>query len=541
MTKIVLFKNLVRMRKQFSKKSLLLIAAVLLITGSISAREYDITDYGAEKGRNSTSAIQKAVDECFAAGGGRVVIPAGTFITGPVILKSNVNVFLESGAVLKGSENIEDYRSGNTRRGIFFCEDACNISITGDGTIDASGSHFYDFTKNHGSPDFDRSLTRQKDDYMKDGTFFSDGPVKRLAMPGMTIVFFHCTGITLSGITVKDTPIWAIRFGYCEDVLVTGITIRNNILIPNSDGIHCTASRNIRISDCDIVAGDDAIIMTGFDKNENIPPYSMEEQEKKTYGNKSIYAENMSVTNCQLRSSSAGIRIGYGQHPIRHCIFSNITIYESNRGIGIFAHDTTDIEDLIFDNIIIETRLYNGHWWGHGEPIHLSCASRFPEHNAGQIKNVIFSNIIATGGQGIIVYGQKESRIENLTFNNIRLFIKNGRETLSYGGNFDLRPAAGKNLQIFEHAIPGIYAQYINNLSVNGFNLSWDQDLPDYYTNAIEADNFINLRIDNFQGSASSNSKEKAVIKLSNGEKFFILNSIIKENDASISRKNVKN
>lgn len=541
MTKIVLFKNLVRMRKQFSKKSLLLIAAVLLITGSISAREYDITDYGAEKGRNSTSAIQKAVDECFAAGGGRVVIPAGTFITGPVILKSNVNVFLESGAVLKGSENIEDYRSGNTRRGIFFCEDACNISITGDGTIDASGSHFYDFTKNHGSPDFDRSLTRQKDDYMKDGTFFSDGPVKRLAMPGMTIVFFHCTGITLSGITVKDTPIWAIRFGYCEDVLVTGITIRNNILIPNSDGIHCTASRNIRISDCDIVAGDDAIIMTGFDKNENTPPYSMEEQEKKTYGNKSIYAENMSVTNCQLRSSSAGIRIGYGQHPIRHCIFSNITIYESNRGIGIFAHDTTDIEDLIFDNIIIETRLYNGHWWGHGEPIHLSCASRFPEHNAGQIKNVIFSNIIATGGQGIIVYGQKESRIENLTFNNIRLFIKNGRETLSYGGNFDLRPAAGKNLQIFEHAIPGIYAQYINNLSVNGFNLSWDQDLPDYYTNAIEADNFINLRIDNFQGSASSNSKDKAVIKLSNGEKFFILNSIIKENDASISRKNVKN
>ncbi len=529
------------MRQRYLNKSLLLITAVLLITGNVSAREYNITDYGAEKGKNSTSAIQKAVDECFAAGGGRVIIPAGTFITGPVILNSNVNVFLESGAVLKGSENIEDYRSGNTVRGIFFCEDACNISITGDGTIDASGSHFYDFTKNHGFPDFNRSVTRQKDDYMKDGTFFSDGPVKRLAMPGMTIVFFHCTGITLSGITVKNTPVWAIRFGYCEDVLVTGITIRNNILIPNSDGIHCTASRNIRISDCDIVAGDDAIIMTGFDKNENTPPYSMEEQQKKTYGNKSIYAENMSVTNCQLRSSSAGIRIGYGQHPIRHCIFSNITIYESNRGIGIFAHDTTDIEDLIFDNIIIETRLYNGHWWGHGEPIHLSCASRFPEHSAGQIRNVIFSNIIATGGQGIIIYGQKDSRIENLTFNNIRLFIKNGRETLSYGGNFDLRPAAEKGLQIFEHAIPGIYAQYINNLSVNGFDLSWDQHLPDYYTHAIEADNFINLRIDNFQGSASSNSKDKTVIKLSNGEKFFILNSIIKENAASISRQNVKN
>ena len=72
------------------------------MTGIISAREYNITDYGAEKGKNSTAAIQKAVDECFTAGGGRVIIPAGTFITGPVILKSNVNVFLESGAVLKG-------------------------------------------------------------------------------------------------------------------------------------------------------------------------------------------------------------------------------------------------------------------------------------------------------------------------------------------------------------------------------------------------------------------------------------------------------
>jgi len=542
MTKIIfIFYNLARMRQQYLKKSLLTITAVLLMTGIISAREYNITDYGAETGRNSTAAIQKSVDECFAAGGGRVIIPAGTFITGPVILKSNVNVFLESGAVLKGSENIEDYRSGNTRRGIFFCEDACNISITGDGTIDASGSHFYDFTKNHGSPDFDRSLTRQKDDYMKDGTFFSDGPVKRLAMPGMTIVFFHCTGITLSGITVKDTPIWAIRFGYCEDVLVTGITIRNNILIPNSDGIHCTASRNIRISDCDIVAGDDAIIMTGFDKNENTPPYSMEEQEKKTYGNKSIYAENMSVTNCQLRSSSAGIRIGYGQHPIRHCIFSNLTIYESNRGIGIFAHDTTDIEDLIFDNIIIETRLYNGHWWGHGEPIHLSCASRFPEHNAGQIKNVIFSNIIATGGQGIIVYGQKDSRIENLTFNNIRLFIKNGCETLSYGGNFDLRPAAEKGLQIFEHDMPGIYGQYVNNLSINGFDLAWDPALPEFFTNAVEIMNFNDVIINNMNGGYAPHSKDKTDIKLAEGSGFRIMNSISNDREPLISRKNVTN
>ena len=525
--------------KMMIRKLVLSAVLLILVTKSYS-KDYLITDFGAETGKLCTKSIQKAVDECFAAGGGRVVIPPGTFITGPVILKSNVNVFLESGAVLKGSENIEDYRTGETRRGMFFCEDACNISISGDGTIDASGSSFYDFSQNHGSPDFDRSLTRQKENYMKDGTFFTDGPVKRISMPGMTIVFFHCTNVTLSGITVKDTPIWAIRFGYCEDVLIEGITIRNNILIPNSDGIHCTASRNIRISDCDIVAGDDAIIMTGFDKNEDVPWYSMKEQAEKTYGNKSIYAENMNVTNCQLRSSSAGIRIGYGQHPIRRCIFSNITIYDSNRGIGIFAHDTTDIEDLIFDNIIIDTRLYNGHWWGHGEPIHLSCVSRFPKHEAGQIKNVKFSNITATGEQGIIVFGREKSRIQNISFSNVSLIIRKGKETLSYGGNFDLRPAAERPMQIFEHDIPGIFAQYVSNFSVNGFNLTWDPALPEFFTNAIEVNEFENLRIDSFQGEASFNSKDKAAIKLTNGNGTTINNSNYYGKETLVTKKNVR-
>ncbi|HUX97013.1 MAG TPA: glycosyl hydrolase family 28 protein [Bacteroidales bacterium] len=519
-----------------------LILPLIILLHSVTAfpKDYIITDFGAHPGKLSTTAIQKAVDECFSAGGGRVVIPPGIFITGPVILKSNICIYLESGAILKGSENIDDYRINNTRRGIFFCEDACNVSITGQGTIDASGSHFYDFSQNHGSPDFERSLTRQKENYMKDGTFFTDGPVRRISMPGMTIVFFHCTKVTLSGITVKDTPIWAIRFGYCEDVLVEGITIRNNILIPNSDGIHCTASRNIRISDCDIVAGDDAIIMTGFDKNENIPAYSMAEQAEKTYGNKSVYAENMNVTNCQLRSSSAGIRIGYGQHPIRRCSFSNITIYDSNRGIGIFAHDTTDIEDLIFNNIIIETRLYNGHWWGHGEPIHLSCVSRFPGHDAGQIRNVIFSNIIATGEQGILVFGRKESRIENISFNNVNLLIRKGRETLSYGGNFDLRPAAERPMQIFEHDIPGIYAQYVTNLSINGFELEWDPLLPDFFSNAIEVTEFKDLRIDRFHGEAAFNSGDKAAIKLSEGTDFIITNSKTNGKEPAIIMKNIK-
>jgi len=521
-------------------KILFLSAALILMSMQSYSKEYLITDYGAVNGKLSTQAIQKSVDECYSAGGGTVIVPPGIFIIGSIILKSNVNIYLEPGSVLKGSDDLQDYMANNERHGIFYAGDACNISITGSGTIDANGSHFYDLTKNHVYDEFDRSVIRQKENYMPQGTFFTDGPVKRISMPGMTIVFFNCTRVSLTGITIKDTPIWATRFGYCEDVLIQGITILNNVLVPNSDGIHCTASRNIRISDCNIVAGDDAIVMTGFDKNEERPGYSMDEQEKHTYGNKSVYAENMSVTNCQLKSSSAGIRIGYGQHPIRRCVFSNITIYDSHRGIGIFAHDSADIEDLIFSNIIIETRLFNGQWWGHGEPIHLSCISRFTGHQAGQIKNVTFNNINATGEQGILIYGLKESRIENIGFNNVRLYMRNGKETMEYGGNIDLRPATPKSMQIFKHDIPGIYAQFVNNLSISGFEVSWDTQLPDFFTNGIEVNEFENLKIDRFHGEASPNSNDKAAINLRNGKGVQITNSALKGMEPQITKINVK-
>jgi parallel beta-helix repeat protein len=332
----------------------------------------------------------------------------------------------------------------------------------------------------------------------------------------MTIVFFHCTKVSLSGITIKDTPSWATRFGYCDDVRIEGITIQNNILIPNSDGIHLTTSRNIRISDCNIVAGDDAIVMTGFPKDEETPGFTSAEQDNHTYGNKTIYAENLTVTNCILKSSSSGIRIGYGQHPIRRCVFSNIIIQDSHRGIGIFAHDASNIEDLIFTDIIIETKLLNGQWWGHGEPVHLSCISRFPGHVAGQIKNVQFNNINATAEQGILLYGLEDSPMENISFNNFRLLLRKGKETITYGGNFDLRPATPKSMQIFEHDIPGIYAQYISNLEIRNFSLSWNSDLPAFFTHGIQCFQVKDLMVEGFSGGANPNSPGAMKIKLEN-------------------------
>jgi hypothetical protein len=193
-------------------------------------------------------------------------------------------------------------------------------------------------------------------------------------------------------------------------------------------------------------------------------------------------------------------------------------IHDSHRGIGIFAHDASNIEDLIFTDIIIETRLLNGQWWGHGEPIHLSSISRFEGHPAGQIKNVQFNNINAIGEQGILVFGQKESPMENIQFNNVQLRMRKGKETMGYGGNIDLRPATPKAMQIFEHDIPGIYAQHVNNLAIRDFNLSWNNDLPNFFTHGIECKDVTDLLITDFVGTGNPNAPGSEKIKLVNSD-----------------------
>lgn len=492
--------------------SLCLLTILIVLSSKTQANIYNILDYGAKTNEYSTPAIQKAIDDCNLKGGGTVIVPAGVFITGTIVLKSYVHLQLESGAVLQGSINLEDYIETFRKHGIIFCEDATDVSITGFGTIEARGIEFYDTTQNHVYDEFDKNITRQGQNYMPEGTYFTDGPWKRKPKPGMTITFYHCTNLKLHDFVVKDTPSWAFRLAYCENVDINGLTILNNLMIPNSDGIHCTVSRNVRIANCNIWAGDDAIIVTGFPIDEETPGFNSDEQQRHQYGNKSHFAENYTVSNCHLQSRSAGIRVGYGQHPIRRCIFSNIQIYGSNRGIGIFAHDESDIEDLIFSNIIIESKLHNGQWWGNGEPIHISSVSRFEGLKSGKVKNVRFNNIIATGEQGIIFYGLPGSQLENISINHLSIRIVNGLETLTYGGNFDLRPAADIKKQLFKHDIPAIYAQYVSGLSVKDFTLSWEPGLPEYFTHGIECLHVTSLTLEGNQIQGNpSNSKSKDI------------------------------
>lgn len=511
-------------------KVILATSLVMLIAGctSVYKARYDIRRFGARgDGKTlNTAFIQRAVNTCCKNGGGTVVVPAGNFITGSIRLYSNIKLHLEPGACLTGSPDLEDYILEGKRHGIIFAYRARNVSITGEGEINGQGSLFHIDGQAHILLDFERKYTRQGDQYIPEDIFPPDGPIRYENRPGMMIVLEQCEQVVIKDVTLKDSPVWTIRIADCDDVLVNGISIKNNLLIPNSDGIHCTSSRNIRISDCDIRAGDDAIIVTGFETDSYFTGDSIKPPDygSRDYGNKTGYAENVTVTNCVLQSRSAGIRVGYGENSIRNCTFQNIVIYGSNRGIGVFSRDEGSIENIAFSDIIIETRIHSGHWWGNGEPIHVSAIAQSEGVPAGIVRNIRFSNITACSETGIVLFGTGETHCQDISLDNVHLIIRKSALESTYGGNFDLRPTLRNEDALFSHDIPGIYAGYTDGLNIEDFSIAWDDNLASYFTNGIYCENFSGLKIDGFKGRQALAVSNESAICLKNGSDVTIMN-----------------
>jgi polygalacturonase len=304
-----------------------------------------------------------------------------------------------------------------------------------------------------------------------------DGPVlwkgSYEERPGVMVMFSGCKNVTVSNVTFEESPNWTLAFLNSEHINVEAITIQNNMLIPNSDGLDFYNSKDIFISNCNIHAGDDAIAV--------------------------ISSSNLIASNCVLQSRSSGIRVGYNVwngNNSGNLIFNNITIEESNRGIGIFQRQKGDMKNMIFSNITINTRLHSGQWWGHGDPIHISSVPGLGSKETGSIKHIHFTNITASSESGIVIFATAKDFIRDVSFDNVSLTIKRGKFSESYGGNIDLRPTNDISLGIFGHSIPAVYGNFVDDLSIRNMNVYWEKGLPSYFTHTVEVKNFERLTID---------------------------------------------
>ncbi len=270
-----------------------------------------------------------------------------------------------------------------------------------------------------GSFDYDKKSTPVRGRILmnpKYGT--ADGPSGNPKdRPNNMLRFFNCTNILITGVTIQNSPIWTVHFVQCDHVNITGVYINSfgsGRRVPNDDGIDLVGTRFVHISDCDIQNGDDSIVVLG--------------------------GEKITVANCTLSSRSAAVRVGFAGAAIRDCVFANLVIFDSNRGLAVNVRGTSSIENVLFSDIVIQTRLVTGHWWGKGEPIQVSARPWNPKvSQIGHIKNVRFRNITAESPSGIIVYGSDQSVIKDLLFQDVKVRITHSPLEDSYGGNFDLR------------------------------------------------------------------------------------------------------
>jgi hypothetical protein len=158
------------------------------------------------------------------------------------------------------------------------------------------------------------------------------------------------------------------------------------------------------------------------------------------------------------------------------------------------------IENISFSNIIIRSRLVTGHWWGQAEPIHISVAPwQRDAATLGTISNVRFSNILAEGESGILVHGDQSSRIRNLSFENIRLNLKDG---------------AAKDVAktVFAHDIPGLYCRYVDGLRIKGLHVAWDEKMPAFFNHALQLEDVANVIIDGFEGKQPHKAGETILL-----------------------------
>lgn len=470
---------------------------------------YIITDYGAAAdGRTiNTLAIQKAIDECHYHGGGIIDVPPGNFVTGTLRLYSNMHLYLEPGSVLIGSKDIRDYglqkdigfsgMGAGNKTGILVAHDVVNVSISGFGTIRGNDSSFMYMDSLQYGMDLDKKYTRQGKDYMDPKFGREDGPILWKGSyedrPGVLLIFSSCKNVTVDQIKLEHSPNWTIAFLNSRDIKLNGITINNNLKVPNSDGIDFYDSKDITISNCTIHAGDDAIAV--------------------------VSSSNLTTTNCILQSRSSAIRVGYNvynHNNSTNLLFNNITIYDSNRGIGIYQRQQGDMENMIFSNIIINTRLHSGQWWGHGEPIHISSVPGLGSKVTGAIRHIHFSDITASSESGILVYASSNKLVEDVSFDNINLTIRKSPLEEGYGGNFDLRPTTDLALGIFKHTIPAFYVDHTDNLSIKNLQVNWDKDLPGYYTHGLEVENYKGVILDGLH--EESTGVRESTVYLHNGK-----------------------
>ena len=345
-------------------RRILLTLCCLCLTAALPAETINLLQAGGKNDGKTlnTQAIAKAIDRLSAQGGGTLYVPAGTWLTGPITLKSNITLYLESGAVLSFTDDFDAYMPYVEMRyegvvmksfhPLIYAYEARNITIKGRGTLEGNGQAWWQeawriegaLAKNEPSQPtrWQQSFAQANADLQLEPESDWTNTLRRQFFRPPFIQLYRCEDILIEGLHIQNSPFWTVNPEFCDNLNITGLTIRNPHS-PNTDGINPSSCRNVHISNCHISVGDDCItIKSGRDRQgrEYAAP-----------------CENITVTNCTMLAGHGGVVIGSEMSgDVRKVTISNCVFDGTDRGIRIKSSRGRGgiVEEIRVDNIVMK-------------------------------------------------------------------------------------------------------------------------------------------------------------------------------------------
>ncbi len=425
---------------------------------------FDVRDYGAS-GRSSDDArpaIQRAIDACAATGGGTVRVPPGEYTSGSLELRSHVRVLLERGATIRSAKG----KAAFPKEALFYGEDLERIALEGGGTID--GRAEYEWREND-----------IEDDYIRPNLLLMQAAGKSLRRPFPKpdsivnlVRLVRCTDVRIRELSFKRSPSWNIHLWGCERIVLDGLDIRSSLSEGVwSDGIDPDGCRDLRISNCVIETGDDALVFYSTNLFGPARP-----------------CEDITVTNCRLTSSSSALKFCDGnQNCVRRVTISNCVIANSNRGIAFMVFDGGYVSDVVISNVSIECTRRDWFWWGDGDPLHFNIKRRSDVHArldpakqppAGSIRNVRIQNVIARGMGTSSIEGHPDSPLEHITIDGLELHIASD-------------PAA-----VYDKSEHALAIRKARDFSLRNVEVHWDEPASARWKSTIAVEDTQRLRLE---------------------------------------------
>jgi len=390
-------------------------------------KTYNVKDFGALSDglTSNTAAFEKAIKSCSVAGGGKVIVPNGKYLTGPIHLESNVNLYLEEGAEILFSINPKEYPLVHTSfegtelinySPLIYAKNKTNIAITGKGVLNGqanndnwwswSGGKSYGWKK--GMPSQNDPQNREvlvdmaEKNVPVDERVFGEG---RFLRPNF-IEFFECNTVLIQGIKVINAPFWILHPIKSNDIIIDGVTVDSHG--PNNDGCDPEYSQNVIIKNCIFNTGDDCIaIKAGRDgdgRRVGVP------------------SKNIIVKDCKMIDGHGGVVIGSEISAGVNNVFVENCVMDSpnlDRAIRIKTNSKRGgiIENIYVRNLEVGTvkecvlklnMFYN---------VYGSQTGNF----IPTIRNISLENVkVKNGGKyGVWAEGYKESPVENITLKNV--------------------------------------------------------------------------------------------------------------------------